>query len=240
MKKYLAFDIETAKVVPEGQDLMACRPLGICCAATLPSDGCSPILWYGQTEGSRTAGQMSQQAVVNLVRYLVGMNDTGYTILSWNGLGFDFDILAEESGLLEECRVLALGHVDMMYQVFCERGHRLGLQAAARGMGLEGKSAGITGAEAPRLWAAGDHQRVLDYNAQDVRTTLELARKCEEQGFLQWITASGVPSRSPISLTPAGWLTVHQAWLLPEPDTSWMDHPEPRSKFTGWLQYPKK
>jgi hypothetical protein len=32
-----------------------------------------------------------------------------YTLLTRNGAGFDLDILAEESGLMEQCRVLALG-----------------------------------------------------------------------------------------------------------------------------------
>ena len=31
--------------------------------------------------------------------------------------------LAEESGMVDECRHLALGHVDMMFHVFCELGN---------------------------------------------------------------------------------------------------------------------
>ena len=38
--RYLAFDIESAKILPEGvQDWSHHRPLGISCAATLPSEG---------------------------------------------------------------------------------------------------------------------------------------------------------------------------------------------------------
>ena len=37
--KYLSFDIEIAKDLPDGMaDLMAYRPLGLTCAATLASD----------------------------------------------------------------------------------------------------------------------------------------------------------------------------------------------------------
>ena len=32
-----------------------------------------------------------------------------------------------------------------------------------------------------------------------------------------------------------GWLTVEEALRLPLPDTSWMDEPWPREKFTGWM-----
>ena len=88
-------------------------------------------------------------------------------------LGFDFDILAEESGMLEECRDLAVSHVDMMFHVFCQLGYGVGLDAAARGMELAGKSKGMSGVLAPVLWAEGRREEVLEYVAQDVRTTLE-------------------------------------------------------------------
>ena len=42
-----------------------------------------------------------------LVRYLEDQVAQGYTLLTWNGLGFDLDILAEESGMLPNCRRLA-------------------------------------------------------------------------------------------------------------------------------------
>jgi hypothetical protein len=45
-----------------------------------------------------------------------------YTIVTWNGTGFDFDILAEESGMLAECKGLAVNHVDMMFHVLCRLG----------------------------------------------------------------------------------------------------------------------
>jgi hypothetical protein len=34
---------------------------------------------------------------------------------------------------------------------------------------------------------------------------------------------------------PGGWLTVEAAGKLPLPDTSWMDEPWAREKFTGWM-----
>ena len=37
-RKYLAFDLEIAREIPEGGDWKANRPLGISCAATLASD----------------------------------------------------------------------------------------------------------------------------------------------------------------------------------------------------------
>ena len=73
--------------------------------------------------------------------------------------------------MLEECRSLAKSHVDMMFHVLCQLGHGVGLDAAAKGMGLAGKSKGMSGAVAPVLWAEGRREEVLQYVAQDVRTT---------------------------------------------------------------------
>ena len=234
-RKYLAFDIETAKQIPEGErDLKAYRPLGISCAATLASDADEPLLWHGLTDDGRPADQMTQQDAMNLVHYLAMMVNDGYTILTWNGLGFDFDILAEESGMGEECQRLAcdLDHVDMMFHVFCTLGYPVALDRAAKGMGLAGKPEGMSGALAPHLWAKGKRQEVLDYVAQDARTTLELAQICEERGRLHWITRRGSIGKMAL---PSGWITVREALALPEPDTSWMSNPWSRSKFTAWL-----
>ncbi len=230
--KYLAFDIETAKEWPDGRDWRAYRPLGISCAATLPGDTTQVKLWHGVADDGRPADRMAREDVVALVEYLLAMTGDGYTLLTWNGLGFDFDVLAEESGMLAQCKTLALGHVDMMFHVFCELGHPVGLDAAAQAMNLPGKPAGMTGLLAPRLWSEGRRQEVLDYVAQDVRTTLDLANSCERQRCLRWITRRGTPRRMGLA---RGWLKVGAAAKLPQPDTSWMSRPLSRSTFTAWL-----
>ncbi len=234
-RKYLAFDIEIAQELPEGeQDWKAHRPLGITCAATLAGDTNELVLWHSLT-GDHPADRMSRPDITRLVDYLTVQASNGYTILTWNGLGFDFDILAEESGMFAECKRLAfeMDHVDMMFHVFCKLGYPVGLDRAAKGMGLAGKIEGMNGALAPRLWAEGKHQHVLDYVAQDVRTTLELAHTSNHRGYLRWITRRGSGKKMPL---PSGWLTVREALALPEPDTSWMSNPWPRSKFTGWME----
>ena len=231
-RKYLGFDIETSRVSPEdGSDWRSQRPLGISCAATLLGDSQEPLLWHGG-DRAHPNDRMSPQEASELVKYLEDRTREGYTLLTWNGVGFDFDILAEESGLLEPCRALALAHVDLMFHAFCQLGHGVGLDAAARGMGLAGKLEGMKGADAPVLWAEGNREEVLGYVAQDVRTTLELAQVCESRGELRWVARSGKVR----SLTLGdGWLTVSEAQRLPLPDTSWMSEPWSRTKFTGWM-----
>jgi hypothetical protein len=82
-----------------------------------------------------------------LVRQLVELsNKENFTILTWNGLSFDFDILAEESGMFNECKDLALNHVDMMFHFFASKGFPLGLDAASKG-------------RPQRVWASPESQK---------------------------------------------------------------------------------
>jgi hypothetical protein len=231
-RRYIAFDLETAKILPAGvTELLAHRPLGIACAAAVTSGGAEPITWVGA--GPVPAPRLSRGEAQAIVRDLAARVAEGYTLLTWNGLAFDFDVLAEESGLKEDCARLALGHVDMMFHAVCALGHFVGLQKAAEGLGLEGKTAGMSGQEAPVRWAEGRHEEVLGYNVQDSRLTLAVAETAERLGRLQWKTARGSIGRMPL---PHGWLTVDEARHLPLPDTSWMSSPPSRARFTAWME----
>jgi len=230
--RYLAFDLETAKQIPEGDfDLHKHRPLGIACAATLTSDTRETRLWHGKTSGGTPSPQMTPMELRSLVDYLAEMTADGYTILTWNGLAFDFDIMAEESGDLARCASLADSHVDMMFHAFCSLGYRIGLDKAARGMGLPGKPPGMTGAKAPKMWAEGRYEEVLKYVGHDVEIAVSVAETASRQGRLSWITGSGAKRNFPL----AGWLTVQGAMNLPLPDTSWMTSPATREEFIHWL-----
>ena len=176
---------------------------------------------------------MSREETCSLVAHLESAVAAGATLVTWNGAGFDLDVLAEESGLGGRCRELALAHVDMMFHFFCAQGYAIGLDKAAKGMGLAGKLPGMNGALAPRYWADGRRQEVLDYVQQDVRTTLDLALAAGAKRTLSWIDSRGRPQRLPL---PQGWLTVRQALALPKPDVSWMRNPWTRRRFTGWME----
>jgi hypothetical protein len=232
-RKYLAFDIETAADIP-GPDFnwRPHRPIGITCAAIVASDASQPVVWHGKTAAGAPAPRMSCDEAREVVQALVQKAAEGYTIITWNGLGFDFDVLAEESGAGDSCRDLALGHVDMMFHIFCEKGFPVSLEKAATAMGIAGKLEGLSGWQAPRLWAKGEHQKVLDYVAQDVRVALQVAQTAETKKSFSWKTQKGTTSSLPLS---RGWLSVRDALKLAEPDTSWMTNPIPRKSFSGWL-----
>ncbi len=231
-RNYVAFDIETAKVLPESvTDLMDHRPLGIACAAAVISGHEEPVVWFG-ANGDAPAAQMSQAEVRSMIEQFAAWADQGYTLLSWNGLGFDLNVLAEESGLTEECARIALDHVDMMFHAVCELGYPIGLGKAAEGLGLPGKSCGLTGCDAPLMWARGRYDEVVAYNVQDSRLALTIAQEAERRSELLWITRRGSTGRMPLR---QGWYSVREARQLPPPDTSWMSDPPVREDFAAWL-----
>jgi len=231
-RRYAAFDIETAKLLPEDvTDILSHRPLGVACAAAYLADREETRIWHGRDRDRNAAPRMARAEVADLVRELRGLVEDGYTLLSWNGLGFDFDVLAEESGLVEECAELAVHHVDALFHAVCTLGYPVSLQKASEGMNLEGKLEAMSGAEAPSAWAGGRYAEVLEYVKQDVRATFELAVRCEQRRELAWITRRGTRRYMPLR---EGWLTVGEARLLPVPDTSWMSDPPSRERYTGW------
>jgi hypothetical protein len=199
----------------------------------LASDEDNPRLYHGTNGEGKPAPQMNTSDCLALLNYLRLKAKLGYSLLTWNGLGFDFDVLCEESGEARICEDLALAHVDMMFHLHCLLGFPLALDKCCKGMSLPGKPDGVDGAKAPKLWAAGQHQQVLDYVAQDVRAAMAVCINAEQRKGIRWITRKGTPSACPL---PNGWLTVLQARELPEPDTSWMSDPLTRASFLGWIR----
>ena len=230
-QRLIGFDLETAKPFPEGEDWHGHRPLGITCAAIWQGEERNDV-WYSKGKDGLPLDKMTREDLGSLVKRLVTLTSMGYQLVTWNGLGFDFDVLAEESGRLDDCVRLAREHVDMMVHLFCVKGYPVGLAAATDYLGVAGKFDGMNGADAVRLWAEGEHDKVLKYVRQDARITAMLARSTEEVGELGWISKSGNKQELRI---PHGWLRVEDALSLPEPDTSWMDSPIPRDSFTGWI-----
>jgi len=226
-KKLLAFDLETEAF----SDFGNLPEVGITCAATLTDDD-EALQWYGGKGNGSFQPTMSQEEVRELVDYLWEKMHAGYQIVTWNGLSFDFQIIYGQSGQDERVKQIARQHVDMMFHFFCIKGFAVSLDKTALGMDIEGKPDGMDGSLAPGMWKAGQYEEVLSYVAGDVKATLELAKQCGLEKEVRWISKRGIPNRCPL---PAGWLAVEEALTLPEPDTSWMDRPWERTRFTKWM-----
>ncbi|MBN1579122.1 MAG: ribonuclease H-like domain-containing protein [Anaerolineae bacterium] len=227
-ERYLLFDMETEYI--QGSLNLDSYVPQITVAATLTSDD-DLQLWCERDGDSQVSGaSLTEQTAQSLVQYLADMNQSGYTIVTWNGAGFDFRVLANASGLKAECIDLAWRHTDMMFWFHCLKGFSIQLAKAAEAVGSS-KTTGISGADAPRLWMEGQYDLVLQYVAQDVRATEAVYTAALNNQGIQWRTSYGRMSKASGNL-----LTVRDSFKLPEPDTSWMKRkPWPRSKFVGWM-----
>jgi len=168
-----------------------------------------------------------------LVAYLRYQVRIGYTIVTWNGIGFDFDVLAEESGMHAKCKSLALGHVDMMFHVLCHLGFGVSLNATARGMRLTRACEKRTGSLIPKLWADGRFGEVFSHVGRDVRTTLALATECSERGYFRWITRWGTGRMMRL---PDGWQIARVAQKAPEQVHSHGEGRWSRDRLTAWMR----
>lgn len=251
-KKFAAFDIETVKPMPEGANWRDHRPLGVGSVTLLTEDG-REYNWAACGDDNKPIGEsMASTAVWNVLETMSALLVAGYTLVSWNGLGFDLPVLGEEAGQLDLARRIALKHCDLMFQFFCYKGYPLGLDTAAKGMGLPGKTEGMHGDLAPLMWmddpqglidaghpdlaaipAPERRKKVLEYLKQDVRTTLDVARAVQDAKVLNWTSRKGKPNFCYFS---DGLLVVEGCAWIAEPDNSWMTNPIKREQFTGWLR----
>lgn len=264
--KLASFDLEIAKAV-EGDDWQTQR-LGISCAAVmLPEmnvsgaaglvrnlagllEGPDLDLRYfyeiSMNQSSVMQPQMSVSGAAGVVCHLAGLAADGFTIVTVNGAGFDFAVLAEESGMVAECADLMLNHhCDLMMMSVCRLGWRVGLERLAHGAGVQGKLHNVSlkdgriidnmnGAMAPRLWAEGEHEAVLAYLKDDVRATLQTAERAVELGSLGWYSSNGRWWQVP--LVDGRLPTVAECLLWPRPDTSWMSDPPDPDEAVAWAR----
>ena len=162
--------------------------------------------------------------------------------MTWNGCHFDFQVLAQESGLFRECGELALNHIDLMLMVTFQKGYFLSFDKALRGAGLEGKVNTVAlsnggkmnemdGSKAPALWASGEYEAVLTYLKADVIQLIKLTDNVIRTKSIRWMSNNGKPQKVMVPKM----LTVKECFLLPEPDTSWMSNPADRKSFISWI-----
>lgn len=229
-----AFDLEIARITPpDAYDLWKYAPLGITCAGIACSDG--------RYEVFHNTPQLNGAECSALVDHLAALQSDGWTLVTWNGCGFDFRVLAQESGRVADCGGLALQHCDLMVHVTFRKGYYLGLDKALAGARLAGKQHGITlpdgrvvervGPAAPALWAEGHQEIVLRYLQQDCEQTLALAQHVQTHKRIDWTAGTGRPQFVQV---PA-LASVEECHRLPEPDVSWMKSPPKRSEFTKWI-----
>ena len=232
MNNVLAFDLEIVKDIPQWSNWKDIRPLGISCAASHSEQDQTNFWYHGWLNKEPLAGAMTKEELKPMLEYFKFRHDEGCKLLTWNGLQFDFDVLAEESGEYELCKELAISHIDMMFQIFCIKGYPLGLNTVAHGLRLQGKTEGMHGDLAPQMWSNSleDRNKVLEYVMQDAKTTFEVFEASSKRQSITWTSKSGKLQYMSIPK----WLSVNECMKFPLPDVSWMSNPLVRADFSAW------
>ena len=227
----ISFDIEITNVIDlaAGEDLDKYGPFDISCAAAA-DDHDQVRHWTSPGPEGLPAPHLDASTAKNMLNWLREKQVAGARLFAWNGLSFDLRWLGVVAGEIPLAAKIALESYDPMFQFFVQRGFPVALGKVAEGFGIrEGKL--MDGADAPIEWARGNHQLVLDYVAGDCVLTNKVVACIEKTGRVRWRTQRGSLSSEPMPKLQR----VRELLNKPEPDTSWMDAPIPRTKFTGWL-----
>ncbi len=229
--KLLSFDIEISDVfeLRRYEDMDEYAPFHISVAATAVHNGDERI-WYSEEEG-RPALNLNQQRVHELLEYLDEMQQKGFMVCAWNGLSFDLKWIGHQAKDMAYAARIALKSYDPMFQFFNQAGFPVSLANVAEAMGITQQKL-IGGADAPKEWRAGNHQRVMDYCLGDCQMTNLIVLAIQKVRETRWVTGRGSISSKPMPR----FKTVDEVIQDPEPDQSWMDTPMPKLKFYEWVQ----
>ena len=250
---FVAFDIETDGLIADDG-----APPAVVCAATMCMTEKEPGAYHVEPPVSWCAGVespvlMTETDLKEMIDYLEHLwEHRRMRPLTWNGLGFDFRVLAAHfsdcPGYSAKVRRLARAQVDPCFNFFMRKGFPVALASVAKAFGTVNKSG--HGADVARAWAEGtvdDRRGVLRYCEQDVVVLAVVVSCAVNKGRIKWMTKSQ-PSRLAEwrPFAPGDMVAPASAALLwPEPDNSWMDRPSAlrkpgstrptRDGFGGWL-----
>ncbi len=238
MNSFLAFDLEIARILTDFSQWRQHRPLGITCAATLDESG-HLRMWYSRLADGTPAPRMTKALAGELLTFLSEQQVLGRPVVTWNGAAFDFDVLGEELGDPHLAARVVREHVDLMAAFACVQGYRLSLKKAAQACGSFKGAGGVeNAADAPVLWAAGEHDRTLAYLEQDVRATAAVVEYLLAHHGFTWMTAKGTSAtfRLPADVRNLQDMTVERALSWAEPAGGNHTTNVNRSDFLAWTR----
>ena len=230
--KLLSFDIEISDLfdLKPNEDINKYAPLHISVASTAIHEG-EERLWYSTDNDNKPILNISKSKANDLLCYLKTMQDEGYYICAWNGLGFDIRWIGYNANNMKLASEIALKIYDPMFQFFNQRGFPVSLASVAQAMGIK-QSKLMKGEDAPKQWQAGNYHKVMDYVLGDSQITNLIIKEIIKQKRITWITQKG---ENKSELIPR-LKTVEEILQEPEPDQSWMNTPITRKRFYQWFQ----
>lgn len=241
--KLLAFDLETATLLPEDtRPDPATMDLGISCAAAVMDTGADMHVaraWHGYLDDDVPAPRMSREEVWDMMAWLHKTSTLDdYVILTWNG-SFDWQVIGREIGDMQWAAMMCRRNVDLMLAFHRVRGHFLSLKSAAAACESHKGAADIESGEyAPDLWAKGEYERVLEYVTQDALATLEVARYMLANRGFEWTSKKGNKRQFelPEGITTIEDMMVCKLFAWDDPDQSWMNEPTTLQELLEWTR----
>ncbi len=130
--KLLSFDIEISDIFELGkhEDLEKYAPFHVSVGATAIHNG-EERVWYSDDEEGRPALNLTRERAHDLLEYLDEMQQKGFAVCAWNGLGFDLKWLGHQAGDMALAARIALKSYDPMFQFFNQAGFPVGLGKVA-------------------------------------------------------------------------------------------------------------
>jgi hypothetical protein len=227
-----SFDIEIYNEILDGENI---DPFSLIPSVAAYCTDVETVTYFYDTP------HMTKETARQMCEDLISLDAKGIKIFGWNILSFDFPVLANWAGMLEEMGSLAFRSIDPMFTLYSLKGHFLGLDSALIGANIETKlhqvslNDGTTlfamsGDKAPKLWRNGEINAVKDYLAYDVWQSYKLAGSIVQNGGIKWSSKSGKHS-----FVRMGLETVKEAMEKPVPNQSQMTNPKKREDFYSWI-----
>jgi uncharacterized protein YprB with RNaseH-like and TPR domain len=174
------------------------------------------------------------QTFGTLVSTVAFLLETKATIVTWNGLAFDFKFLADRtSDEVTKGRLAWVAmnrHIDIMLDFLTDHGYPTSMQSVAKPLGLSKTWSGAEAAE------SADYVAVLEYCKDDVQVLRSIHESGMKQPWLDRLTAAG--KRTVWVLPREGFRTANECLqtvrALP-PDQGWMSEPFNISGTAVWV-----
>ena len=258
---FIGFDLESAHEYKEGVGL---EEVGISCAACYAVEFAAPQLFAAKDIFGFAKPEMDAYDGSVLAKALIDYANNGDIIVTFNGLHFDWPVLASvcnDTGIEKELKDVAINHhIDIGFCMVIDRGFMVSLNTAAHGLGLSGKTEGMKGSLAPLLWnperelteeelvdvkALGvmpgtkpAQDLCLTYVGQDSVTTADVYRLLVEDTYLQWTSSrSGRLVKTPWypSILDGRLLKVCEIMDKEQcPTPWWPENPFCRDEMLSW------
>lgn len=229
---HLFLDIELCDNIPDGWDRNNPSTLDIACICvlTIDSDYNENIVVHHNDGKAMTNTQV--QVVCDQVKNICYH---GGKFITWNGLGFDMQLLDKIDNNLKEL-ILSNHHIDLMFHFTRKKGYMIGLNKVSKGFSIGEKT--MTGLDAVKLWAKGEFQKVLDYNINDVKLLRDIYYKVLETSKIKWLSGNGNICYLNVDIEQ---LPVGNSLNIPKPsekELSWMSQEHKQICEWAWRVKP--